>query len=155
MKLIKPILIIAILLLVSCDKTNIYATIDNNFKDNRWFKSSTRTLKLEVKKDASNYDLLFDFRHVHDFQFSEIPIQFRIEDPNGKVSIKKIMLSIKDEKGKDRGECMGDICDLRQVIFSEKELIKGDYTISISHQFQGEYLPNVISIGLSLKEILK
>ncbi|PKP16396.1 MAG: hypothetical protein CVU07_07065 [Bacteroidetes bacterium HGW-Bacteroidetes-23] len=154
MKLVKPLFFIAFFLLLSCDKSSVYQKIDNDFKDNRWFKTTIKTHTIDIQKE-STYTLFFDFRHVHDFQFPEIPIQFRIENPDGTVSVEKINLSIKDENGKDRGECMGDVCDLRQVVFSDKMLTKGKHSISISNQFDGEYLPNVIGIGLRLEEIEK
>lgn len=141
-------------LILSCKKSSVYETTDTNFNNNRWFKSSIKKLTIEVYKESS-YTLFFDFRHVHDFQFTEIPIQFRIENPDGTVRVEKINLSIKDENGKDKGECMSDVCDLRQVIFSDKMLTKGNYTISISNQIEGDYLPNVIGIGLRLEEIEK
>lgn len=154
MNYLKPLLFIALFSLFSCDKSSVYQKIDNDFKDNRWFKTTIKTHTIDIQKESS-YTLFFDFRHVHDFQFSEIPIQFRIENPDGTVSAEKINLSIKDDNGKDKGECMGDVCDLRQVVFSNKLLTKGKHTISISNQFEGEYLPNVIGIGLRLEEIEK
>lgn len=153
MKIIKSLFFIALFLMLSCDESAVYQKIDTDFEKNRWFKTVIKNHTIDIKKESA-YTLFFDFRHVHDFQFAEIPIQFRIEDPNGTVSVEKIMLSIKDKNGKDKGECMGDICDLRQIVFSDKLLKEGNHTISISHQFEGEYLPNVIGIGLRLEEII-
>lgn len=152
MKKLKLLSIFILLLFLSCDKTSVYQQSDTDFKDNRWLKSDIKTHTIEIVKENSSYSLIFEMRHVIDFQFPEIPIQFKIESPDGTVNLEKISLLIKDANGKDKGECMGDVCDLKQVVFANKELAKGIYTISISNKFGSEYVPNVIGIGLRLEE---
>lgn len=149
MKSVKWLFLLVFACLFSCEKSGVYQKMDAEFKDNRWFKTNSKTHSINIEEDSS-YTLFFEFRHVYDFQFQKIPIQFTIEYPDGTMSVEKIILSVKDKNGKDKGECMGDVCDLRQVIFKNKRLKKGNYTIRISNQFNGEYLPNVIGIGLQM-----
>ena len=154
MKLHKPLVLLAFFLLLSCDKLAVYQKMDTEFEDNRWLKTDSKIHSINIEEESS-YTLFFDFSHVYDFQFSEIPIQFRIESPDGTLNVEKIKLAIKDENGKDKGECMGDVCDLRQAVFTDRLLKKGNYSISISHLFNGEYLPNVIGIGLRMERTKK
>lgn len=150
MKLYKQIVLLAFFVLLSCDKLAVYQKMDAEFEHNRWFKNDSKIHSINIEEESS-FTLFFDFSHVYNFQFSEIPIQFKIEYPDGTLSVEKIKLAIKDENGKDKGECMGDVCDLRQAVFTDKILKKGNYTISVSHQFNGEYLPNVIGVGLRME----
>jgi len=39
---------------------------------------------------------------------------------------------------------------LNSVIKEKIKLAKGNYTITVSHRFDGPYLPNVIGVGLEI-----
>lgn len=151
MKNAYPFLLFVFFLMLSCDKSAVYEKTNRDFKNNRWYKTDIKTHTVEIGEEA-DYSLFLNFRHVYDFQFPEVIIQVKTENPDGTFTLEKMKLKIKDETDKDKGECMGDVCDLQQAVFTARKMQKGTYSIDISHQFDGEYLPNVLGVGLVLKK---
>lgn len=149
MKQIPFLALLSLALLISCDKQNVYKEFDRNFDENRWLKSDIRTYDFTLEK-AGKYDLLIDYSHVAGFQFTEIPIRIEIVAPSGAVTGENYMIRTKDDKGNDRGDCAGDLCDLQQVLFKKRELPAGHYKIRLINEFDNEYLPNTIGLGIRL-----
>lgn len=139
-------------ILISCSKKNGYNEFVTFGEENRWQKLDVKTFEFDLT-DEAQYNLTFRFSHVYDYQFASVPINFSIEKPNGEKENFSIDVAIKDSDGKDLGECAGDVCDLNYKIKEKTKLIKGKYTVTISHSFSGPYLPNVIGIGLKVENI--
>ena len=140
-------------ILISCSKQNQFSQFDTFGEENRWQKSDAKTFEFDITDDAQLYNLVFRFSHVYGYQFASIPLNVVIESPDGKKEELKIDVSIKDDSGKDLGECAGDICDLNYKIEEKIKLQKGNYKITFSHSFEGPYLPNVIGIGLNVESV--
>ena len=138
-------------ILISCSKQNQFSQFDTFGEENRWQKSDAKTFEFDITDDAQLYNLVFRFSHVYGYQFPTIPLNVIIESPDGKKEELKIDVLIKDNSGKDLGECAGDICDLNYKIEENIKLQKGKYKITFSHSFEGPYLPNVIGIGLNVE----
>ena len=143
---------LSIFLFISCDKSSVYSEFYKNKEDNRWLKSDEKTFEFTIDNDVQLYDVIFDFSHVYDYQFTSVPIDFVIENPKGEKEKFTINLKLKDTNGKELGDCSGDICDLKFKIKQKSKLEKGNYKISISNSFKGDYLPNVIGVGLEIKK---
>lgn len=139
-------------LLISCSKQNEYNKFVDFGEENRWQKADFKTFEFELTDDSQS-DLIFRFSHVYDYQFASVPLNFSIEKPNGEKEDFSIDLAIKDAEGKELGECAGDVCDLNYKIKEKTKLIKGKYKVTISHSFEGPYLPNVIGIGLKVESV--
>ena len=139
-------------ILFSCDKSSVYSEFYKNKEDNRWLKSDEKIFEFTIDNDVQLYDAIFDFSHVYDYQFASVPIDFIIENPSNEKEKFTINLKLKDTNGKEIGDCSGDICDLKFKIKQKSKLEKGNYKISISNSFKGDYLPNVIGVGLEIKK---
>jgi gliding motility-associated lipoprotein GldH len=138
-----------LLLLISCDSSSVYKeTFD--FSKNQWYKKDAKSFEFEIKDDTKFYDIDFIVSHVYDYQFKSIPITFSITKPDGTNETKPIDFILKDENGKEIGDCAGDYCDLKQNIFSKTKLQKGKYKVIVSNTFHFDYLPNIILIGLDV-----
>lgn len=148
----KKILFLALLvlsLLVSCDKQNVYKEFDRSFDENRWLKSDVKVYNFTLE-NAGKYDLLIDYSHVAGFQFTEIPIRVEMVAPSGAVTGENYMIQTKDKQGKDLGDCTGDLCDIQQLLFKSRPLSSGHYKIRLINEFDNEYLPNTIGLGIRL-----
>ncbi|HNP32876.1 MAG TPA: hypothetical protein PKN96_06260 [Flavobacterium sp.] len=141
------------LTLVSCSKQNEYSQFDSFGEENRWQKSDTKTFEFDIANESQSYDMTFRFSHVFDYQFASVPINFSIENPKGEKENFSIDLAIKGIDGKELAECAGDVCDLNYKIKEKAKLIKGKYKVTVSHSFNGPYLPNVIGIGLKVESV--
>ena len=149
------LLLSILLVLASCNSKTIYSEFKNDFDNNRWIKTDAKTFEFTIDDDSKLYDIIFDFSHVYDYQFSSIPINFIIENPKSVKEKFTINLTIKDNTGKDIGDCSGDICDLKFKIKENFKLKKGNYKIIILNNFKSDYLPNVIGVGLNVEKINK
>lgn len=138
-------------ILISCKQSEYNKFVDFG-EENRWQKSDVKTFEFDLTDD-SQYNLIFRFSHVYDYQFASVPINFSIEKPNGEKENFSINLAIKDSNGKELGECAGDVCDLNYKIKEKTKLLKGKYKVMVSHSFEGSYLPNVIGIGLKVESV--
>lgn len=151
------------LTLVSCSKHNEYSEFVDFGTENRWQKSDVKTFEfdisdakvfdVDVTDDNQLYTMTFLFSHVYDYQFASIPINFTIENPAGETENFSVDLAIKDSNGEELAECAGDICDLNYTIKEKTKLQKGIYKVTISHSFEGPYLPNVLGIGLNVEAV--
>lgn len=141
------------LTLVSCSGQSQFSQFVTLGTENRWQKTDAETFEFEITDEATPYDLVFKFSHVFDYQFATVPINFTIENPAGEKENLSVDLAIKDSSGKELAECAGDICDLKYHIKENTKLKKGKYKVTVSHSFEGPYLPNVIGIGLDVEKV--
>ncbi len=148
----KIVFITALLVLLSCDGNKIYKQVDRDFDNNRWLKSDVRKFEFEITNAVQSYDLVMHFSHVAGFQFDLIPIQISMQGPEQPQHQEQFLLRIKDTGGNDRGDCLGDYCDLEQTLFEKQNLAAGKYEISLKNNFPREYLPNVLGVGIEVRK---
>lgn len=148
----KKLLLFAILLsLISCRKTIFYYENAKDFKENRWPASDVKRFEFELKRDIQAGDTIMTFSHVHHPQFTTIPIEAVITYPSGQKENKVLVLELKDKDGNDLSECLGDVCDLHFPITEDAKLPKGKYSIALHNRFPNAYLPNAITVGISVE----
>lgn len=140
------------ILLFSCNSKTIYDQVDKDFAKNRWQKSDVRTYSFEITTKGVYHNVYVLFSHVYGYQFSSAPLVAEITYPDGKVESRGIILQITGEDGEDLGDCAGDYCDIRQEIMKNEVLPVGKYTVKLSHNFQAEFLPNVLGIGIEVEQ---
>lgn len=140
-----------LILILSCQYNSVYNKMDLEFDQNRWYKNSPKNHLFSIEQEGK-YDVFIHFKHVYDFQFDSIPLIIKSKNPDGKMDVITFYLSVKNEKEKDRGDCVGDICDLKEILFASKEMKSGNHEVSIEHQFKHDYLPNVLGVGLSVEK---
>lgn len=133
---------------------------DNHFRqfdilpeDQRWLASDKKTYEFDIEDETQPYNITFQFSHVYGYQFASIPLNVSIENPEGTIEEMAIDLKIAEDSGKQLADCSGDVCDLFYKIKEKTKLQKGRYKITVSHNFKGPYLPNVIGIGLKIENV--
>lgn len=150
MKIIRVVAVLMLVALSSCDQNSVYNKFDKNFEENRWQKTDVRTYEFEIVQGATPYNMDLHFSHIFGYQFPSVPLVVTIENSDKTITTKTIQLDLLDKEGKDKGDCAGDICDLYVTVFEGESLPVGKYKVAISHQFQGEYLPNILGLGIEV-----
>lgn len=150
MKIIRVVAVLMLVALSSCDQNQVYRKFEKNFKEKRWQKTDVRTYEFEIVQGATQYNMDVHFAHIFGYQFPSVPLTVTIENPDKTITTQNINLEITDENGKDNGDCAGDICDLYATVFEDQSLPVGKYKVTISHNFQGEYLPNILGFGIEV-----
>lgn len=144
-----PFVLLALLLQACQNETVLRESYD--FPENhQWLKTEKKTFSITVK-DAGNYSGFIQGSFVYGSQFPKIPITISITK-NAVLEKQSIDFKIKNEKGEDIGDCSGDICDLKQSLFTGKYFEPGTYTFTLENTFEFPYFPNIIALGISLEK---
>lgn len=138
------------IVLTSCNEKKIYDELNKDFPEQRWQKSDAKTFEFTIEQEARYYDVNVHFAYLSDFPLNPVPMTVKIIYPDGSEENKEISIAIKNEEGKETGDCGGDYCDIRKAIFKDEALKKGVYKVSIQQNFNGAYLPNVNGIGVEV-----
>lgn len=147
----KLFLLATLLAFASCEKTVLYNETAEDFKDNRWLATDVKNFEFELARDISAGDIIMKFSHVHDPQFTTIPVEAVITYPSGEKENVALNLELKDKEGNDLSECLGDVCDLHTPLKEDARLAKGKYRITLKNRFPNIYLPNAIAVGISVE----
>ena len=135
---------------ISCNESIVYEEMNKTFPDNRWQKSEVKEFEFTIDQEARNYDVNVHFAYLSDFQINPVPISVTIIHPDKSEEIREVNILVKDKDGKETGDCGGDYCDIREMVFDNKALKRGTYNLKIKHVFNGEYLPNVNGVGIEV-----
>ncbi|WP_432672589.1 hypothetical protein [Flavobacterium sp. SM2513] len=138
------------IVLSSCNEKKIFDELNKDFTDKRWQKSEVKDFEFSIDQEARNYNVNVHFAYLSDFVINPIPMTVTIVHPDNSEEIKEISILVKDKNGKETGDCGGDYCDIRESIFKDEALKKGNYKITIQQNFDGQYLPNVNGIGIEV-----
>ena len=144
----KLLLFTLILVCFSCEKDRVFYEMHSDFEENRWMAGNSQRYAFEIE-NSDVYSIHLLFSYVYGFQFSSLPMTFTLTDAKGNKTEWQQKLQILNSKGKELGECAGDLCDLQQAVHTGN-LSPGKYTISVSQQFPGDYIPNVLGLGISI-----
>lgn len=147
----KIIMFLSLALLASCNEAVVFSESDRNFDDNRWITEDIKKFEFEIKQDIASADIFVEFSHIYEPQYDDVPVVIEIKSSHGETERIAVLLELKDSSGKDITECLGDICDLRQLVKDNASLPKGNYTITIQNKFPSQYLPNVLGIGIRVE----
>ncbi|WP_298140884.1 hypothetical protein [Flavobacterium sp.] len=145
--------LLSISFLTSCSEKTEYSKFIRLPENHRWFKTDAKTFEFTIDDDSKFYNVVFEFSHISDYQFASVPIKIDVKNPSGEEEFHNIDFNIIDKNGKPLADCGGDICDMSMNVLEKMKLQKGKYTIKVSHVFDKPYLPNVIGIGIKVKEI--
>ncbi|HEX9979886.1 MAG TPA: hypothetical protein VGB50_04900 [Flavobacterium sp.] len=142
------------LVIIGCNSDTVYKEFNDHFEENRWKKTDRFIYNFTIEQ-SGNYDLLIDFSHVYGVPFPDIPIQLDMTGPDQKTETQSVRIQLTDPDGQPVADCSGDYCDLQQEIFSGRHLQAGKYQIILSNQFDFEYLPNVLGIGIQVNKFVQ
>ncbi|MBD3582098.1 gliding motility lipoprotein GldH family protein [Flavobacterium selenitireducens] len=141
------------ILATSCTSEAVFSKTDTAFAANRWQKSDIKTYEFEIDQAATPYEMQVFFSHVYGYQFEKVPLIAEVTYPDGQLSSLKFDLIVKDASG-ELGDCVGDYCDMTQKIELARPLDKGKHKVRLMHDFNGEYLPNVLALGLRVEKLM-
>lgn len=137
-----------LLTLFSCNNSEVFSKVVEDFPDNQW--KNAVTFNFETEEDIADAKLVLKFRHIHEPQYDVVPVAVTITYPDGKAESIDADLFLKTDDGEYISDCLGDICDLEQEIRKNVALAKGNYTVTIAHKAPVEYIPNVLAVGFAI-----
>lgn len=122
-----------------------------DFPESRqWAQKEPKKITLTLK-EAGTYTAFVEGSVVYGSQFPSLPMTWELSgtnlNENGTLS-----LALKNEKGEALGDCTGDVCDVKQQLFTGKPFNAGTYTFTLKNTFEFPYFPNIIALGISLEQ---
>ncbi|WP_297515245.1 hypothetical protein [Flavobacterium sp.] len=122
-----------------------------DFPESRqWVQNDAKKLTLTLK-EAGTYSAFVEGSVIYGSQFPSLPMTWELtgtnRNENGTLS-----LALKNEKGEELGDCTGDVCDVKQALFTGKPFEAGTYTFTLKNTFEFPYFPNIIALGISLEK---
>ncbi|RZJ72450.1 hypothetical protein [Flavobacterium sp.] len=146
-------LLLLTFLAISCSEKSLYSETDKSFDENRWQKSDIKVYEFEIAQAATPYEMDVFMSYVYGAQFAKIPMIAEVTYPDGQMSSVTFDFVTKTDSGEEKGDCSGDFCDLDQKIDLPKPLVRGKYKVRLMHNFNNEYLPNVLALGLRVNQL--
>lgn len=149
----KVVFIFSLIILVSCNQNVTSNDFYKDFESNRWKPNQDIEFDLKVN---DNEELWLHFSHVYNYDYNLLPIELELtntDDDFGKIFILE-QLEVKDKDGNEKGDCLGDICDVYQKV-NTQQLNSGNYHLIIRNKSDLPYLPNVIGVGYQLRKTTK
>lgn len=153
MKISKILVLFAVLFSLSSCEKSAFKQFDE-FDENRWYQNDVRQYDFVIP-ESGNYDLKINFSSAYGSPFAAIPLKVTIVFPDKTTTVDDVSLKLLDESGTVLSDCSGDFCDLEQVVFSNKKFDAGSYKISVANEFDHEFLPNVLGVGIRLVAVKK
>lgn len=148
-------------MMISCDKTQIfdeYHTIDDG-----WHRDSIITFNFEQKASKVPVNLFINVRNNDDYEFSNLFIIVKMEQPKGKIHIDTLEYQMANPDGSLMGEGWSDIKESK-LWYKEKATFpeSGNYKVSIQQAVRQtgkvsgvERLNGITEIGFRIESLEK
>jgi gliding motility-associated lipoprotein GldH len=151
--MIKKLAFLLLLMLFSCkNKEEAFSETFKDFPENRWKINDVKTFAPVLNKDVKDAGIYLYFSHVFEPGYDNIPVAVQWQAPDGKEEIELVELKFKDENGNALNDCAGDVCEIKVPVKEHLTLLKGSYKVAILPKFNGDYLPNVLAVGLRIEK---
>lgn len=148
----KVLFLLLVLALSSCNKEVVFKETFKDFPDNRWALNDVKTFKIDLKEPVKNAVINLQFSHVFGFQYKSVPLAMVLQRPDGKQDDIFVELKFTDAEGNSLSDCAGDVCDLITPVKKNLDLENGEYKLILLNKFNGEYIPNVLALGVTVEK---
>jgi hypothetical protein len=136
----------ALLLFAGCNKNVVFDDFERLPENHRWLETDKKTFTFTVATNKKPHTISIPFSFVKSTEMNTFPLIMRITQPDGKTAQGRFMVTLKEE------DCAGDICDCT-VLFKEAIfLAEGKYTITFAPESKYGFVPNILGVGLIVKE---
>ena len=151
--------IFVVLILISCDKTQIFDQY-YTFK-NGWDKKNKVNFILEAKNSKTPKNLFLNTRITNDFKFSNLFIIVKLESPKGKIKIDTLEYQMTNPDGSLLGEGFSDVKESKlwykeNYIFNEtgKYKLQIEQAVRETGKVKGiEKLEGITELGFRIESI--
>jgi len=154
MKALKLILFFILMISLSnCKDNYLGETTIITFPEEKWEKSNVLTFTYSISEIGEKYNIYVNLRHTSAFYDKKLKLKVTAISPSGKSETFTEVLNIKNLRGKFKSECIGDYCDLKELIkkkFTFKET--GEYKIQVEHLSDREFISNVMRLELIIEK---
>lgn len=152
--MLKNLMIVCIIFgVVSCNSDSIYEE-NIDFDDKVWVANDTLNFTFKVENSKDNYDVFYNIRNTITYPFQNLYINYTLENQTGDTLAQDLInMTLFDPKtGKPFGKGLGDIFSHQFEIMSQYQFPDtGVYHIKLNQFMRRDSLPEVLSVGVSVK----
>jgi len=151
-KIILPIsLILAFLLLQSCDKNTVYKKY-KEIPDKVWDRSYQPEFNFENTDTTQPYNINMHVRNASLYPHANLWLFIQTTSPTGETTIDTLECVLAEASGQWMGEGMGDIWD-NEIPWKQNYKFdqNGKYTFRIEQAMRLEKLPGIMEVGISVE----
>jgi hypothetical protein len=148
----KIVLLTLFFALTSCNKDVVFSETIKDFPQNQWKASEAKIFSIGLKEAVETATINLHFSHVDAPGYVRLPLVAVLLDPTGKEEYINLTVNLKDSQGNSLSDCAGDVCDLITPVKKRAKLAKGDYKLILQNKFPAAYVPNILALGVSVKQ---
>lgn len=143
--------------LASCNSDSIYEE-NVDFDDKVWVANDTLNFTFRVENSNENYNVYYNVRNTITYPFQNLYINYTLENQTGDTLAQDLVnMTLFDPKtGKPFGKGLGDIFSHQFEIMSQYQFPDtGVYQIKLNQFMRRDSLPEILSIGISVKDAIE
>ncbi len=152
MKNLRYAFFLLLLILTACSPDKVYEK-HIKFENYSWNRFKAVQFEVPVEDIKSNYNFYFAIKHITQYPYKNLRINFTIYTPSGEVRTMDYALKLKDNKGDFIGKTTGDTCYIsillrKDFLFSKKGICK----FEIDNLMPKIETPGIMEIGLIVEK---
>lgn len=117
-----------------------------------WQRFNVLKFDVPVEGNSTSYDFLVAVRHIPEIPFDILPVNISFYTPSGETRSLDYSIRIKDNDGKLKADCMGDLCDI--IVTIKDDLVfteEGTCHVVLSNRMPKIESPGILEVGLIVK----
>jgi len=136
----------------SCTNSTIFKEY-HKFEKQSWNRFEFLNFEMAVEESEQEYDIYLSVRHLPEFPYRKMDINFTMFLPSGEMRTADHELIFSDREGKGLSECLGDYCDISfplrtGFVFTETGTVK----FEIENKMTKLDTRGILEVGLIIKE---
>ena len=148
----KLLIILLSLFLFSCSKNKIFEKFEK-IDNYEWSMNKVIEFDVPIEDTASFYNVYIPVRHIDNYPYDGLLINFSYDAPNGESHTKNYKLKFRDTEGKFVGDVAGDIWDEMNIIMKRAKFNAiGTYKFEIINDMPKTPTPCIMEVGLRIEK---
>jgi gliding motility-associated lipoprotein GldH len=118
-----------------------------------WNRFNVLNFDVPVEGNSTSYDFLVAIRHIPEIPYDILPVNITFYTPFGETRSLDYSIRLKENDGKLKADCMGDLCDL--VITIKDDFVfteEGTCQVVLSNRMSKVETPGILEVGLIVKK---
>ena len=140
------------LLLISCGGGTVFEKYVKMEKLS-WQRFNVLKFDVPVEGNSTSYDFLIAVRHIPEIPFDKLPVNISFDTPSGETRSLDYSIRLKENDGKLKADCLGDLCDI--VITIKDDFVfteAGTCHVVLSNRMPKVETPGILEVGLIVKK---
>ncbi|MBN2175017.1 MAG: hypothetical protein JW731_12865 [Bacteroidales bacterium] len=144
--------LIVLVIFASCTNNILYKQY-YKFEKISWNRFEFLNFEMPVEASSQEYDIYLSVRHLPEFAYRELEVNFTLFFPSGEMRTADHVLKFIDNDGERLSECLGDFCDIdflirKGIVFNEQGIVK----FEIENKNTRLETPGMMEVGIIVRK---